>query len=59
MDQQIEFILENETEGSKEILNKLKVAQKVLEVLETKEVESIEIKYKKEPVLCKCTSSID
>ena len=44
---EIELICENETEGSKEILNKNQVKKKILELLEKHEVKKIIIDYKK------------
>lgn len=57
MEQQIKVTSGSEEEVSVEILNKLNTAKRVLELLETREVESVEIKYKKRPVLCEGTSS--
>lgn len=51
MDEKIKIVYENEEEGATEVLNKLKAEQKVLELFETKEIEKIEIKYKKESQL--------
>ena len=44
---EIELICENETEGSKENLNKNQVKKKILELLEKHEVKKIIIAYKK------------
>lgn len=59
MDEQIKVIYGDKKEGIVEILNKLKTAQKILELLETKEVEIINITYKKRELAqcCDCTSS--
>lgn len=45
--EKIKVFYGNEEEGATEVLNKLKAEQKVLELFETKEIEKIEIKYKK------------
>ena len=47
MEEKIKFFYGNDEEGATEILNKLGAEQKILEVFETKEIESIEIIYKK------------
>lgn len=52
MDEKIKIVYENEEEGATEVLNKLKAEQKVLELFETKEIEKIEIKYKKREPAC-------
>lgn len=46
--EEIKFIYRNNIEGSIEILNKLKAKQKLLELFETKNIEKIEVVYKKE-----------
>ena len=59
MEEKMKLIYGNDTENAIEILNKLKAEQKILELFETKEIEKVEITYKKEPVHCECTSSND
>ena len=59
MEEKIKLIYGNDAENAIEILNKLKAEQKILELFETKEIEKVEITYKKEPVHCECTSSTD
>lgn len=50
MEEKIKLIYGNDTENAIEILNKLEVEQKILELFGTKEIEKVEITYKKEPV---------
>lgn len=59
MEEKIKIIYGNDTENAVEQLNKIKAKQKLLELFETKKIESVEIVYKKEPVHYKCTSSND
>ena len=59
MEEKIKLIYGNDTENAIEILNKLEVEQKILELFGTKEIEKVEITYKKEPVHSQCTSSTD
>ena len=47
MENKIEVYFENEVEGAKEILNKLKAEQKTLELFETQKIEKVIIQYKK------------
>lgn len=51
MEKIIKFYYGNEEEGTMERLNKLRAEQKILELLETKEIEKLEITYKKESQL--------
>ena len=56
MGEKIKVIYGNEEEEATEVLNKLKAEQKVLELFETKEIEKIEIKYKKREPACTADS---
>ena len=55
MEEKIKISYGNEEEGATEVLNKLKTEQKILELFETKEIEKIEIKYKKREPSCENT----
>lgn len=55
MEDKIKFIYGNDEEGSTEILNKLGAEQKILELFETKEIEKIEVVYKKREPSCENT----
>lgn len=48
MEKVIKIFYGNEEEGTTEILNKLGAEQKILELFETKEIEKVEVIYKKE-----------
>lgn len=52
MEEKIRVIYGDNKERTIEILNKLGAEQKILEVFETKEIESIEIVYKKREPSC-------
>lgn len=52
MEEKVKFIYGNEKEGVIETLNKLRAEQKLLELFETKEIEKIEIVYKKREPAC-------
>lgn len=56
MEEKIRVFYGNDEEGTTEILNKLGAEQKILEVFETKEIESIEIIYKKRELACEANS---
>jgi hypothetical protein len=47
----IKIIYGNDTENAIEILNKIETEQKLLELFRTKEIEKLEITYKKESAL--------
>lgn len=47
MDEKIEVCFGSTEEGAKEILNKLKAEQKILELFETQKIEKVIIQYKK------------
>lgn len=47
----IKIIYGNDTENAIEILNKIEIEQKLLELFRTKEIEKLEITYKKESAL--------
>lgn len=54
MDEKIEVCFGNTEEGAKEILNKLKAEQKILELFETEKIKKVIIQYKKrEPACCR------
>lgn len=55
MEEKIKISYGNGEEGATEVLNKLKTEQKILELFETKEIEKIEIKYKKREPSCENT----
>ena len=52
MDEKIEVCFGSTEEGAKEILNKLKAEQKILELFETEKIEKITIQYKKREQAC-------
>lgn len=52
MVEKIKVFYGNDEEGATEILNKLGAEQKILELFETKEIERIEIIYKKRELAC-------
>lgn len=56
MEEKIKVIYGNEEEGATETLNKLGAEQKILELFETKEIEKIEITYKKREPACTADS---
>ena len=56
MADKIEFIYGDNEEGTKKILNKLQAEQKILELFETKEIERIEVTYKKREPACTADS---
>lgn len=53
----IKVIYGNGEEGATEILNKLETEQKILELFETKEIEKIEVTYKKREPACTANSN--
>ena len=55
MEEKIKVSYGNKEEETIEVLNKLKAEQKILELFETKEIEKIEIKYKKREPSCENT----
>lgn len=57
MEEKIKVFYGNEVEGSMEELNKSKIKQKILELLETQKIEKIEIFYKKRESACKANSN--
>ncbi len=57
MEQKIKVFFGNKTDGTLQILNKLETAQKVLELLETQQVTSVEIIYKKREPACTANSN--
>lgn len=57
MEEKIKLIYGNETNGSIEILNRLKAEQKILELFETEQIEKIEITYKKREQACTAHSA--
>lgn len=54
----VKVVYGDEEEGTVEVLNKLKAEQKLLELFETKEIEKIEISYKKRESACTADSNI-
>lgn len=56
MEEKIKIFYGSEEEGVTEILNKLEAEQKILELLKTKEVEKIEVTYKKREPACAADS---
>lgn len=57
MGEKIKIIYGSEEAAATEVLNKLNAEQKILELFETKEIEKIEIKYKKREPACENTIS--
>lgn len=56
MEEKIKVIYGNEECGTIEVLNKLGAEQKILELFETKEIEKIEVVYKKREPACEANS---
>mgnify|MGYP006988840354 CR=1 FL=1 len=52
MEKEIKVIYGSCKEGTIKTMNKLQTMQKILEILETQDVESIEITYKKREPAC-------
>ncbi len=58
MEEKIKIFYGSEEEGATEILNKSETEQKILELLKTKEIEKIEVTYKKREPACTADSKV-
>lgn len=55
--EKIKISYSSKNEGTIEKLSKIEAKQKILELFESKIIESVDITYKEEPAQCVCTSS--
>lgn len=57
MEEKIKITCSSKSEGSCEVLNKLKTEQKILELFETKKIEKIDIIYKNRELAVETSSN--